>query len=142
TNVAFSTQTNVTYMMVKTKYGTSVYRTDANNHVRRVINNASIGRIAIMQSEDRLLYDNEKGVVYSLRNSGRRIRISPEDDKYALIGTDQNDNIYLARLSSPGVVNSVLKGSINGDFQEHKILDNPYPLASVTIDYDGKLRLT
>lgn len=141
--VAFSPQVNVTYILVKGKTVSSVYRTDANNHLTKVFTSSSIWRIAAMQSEDMLLYDNKQdGSVYALSNNGKRKIVSPKVGQYALIGTDKDDNIYIGRLSSPGVISTVLKGTINGNFTEFQALNYPYPVASVTINYDGKLRLT
>lgn len=142
-DVAFSAQVNVTYIMVKGQYNSSVYRTDANNHLRRVLNNSSVQKIAAFQSEDMLLYDsNKNGSVYALNNKGKRMIVSPSIGKYALIGTDKNDNIYIGRLSSQGIVSAILKGTLGGQFTNYKTLTYPYPVASITINYDGKLQLT
>jgi hypothetical protein len=141
-DVAFSAQVNVTYMLIKGKYTTAVYRTDANNHLRRVNIASTVRRIASLQSQDMLIYDSiEHNAVYALSGKGTRVQVSPVGGKYALIGTDKYENIYMGKLSGAGVVTTIWKGTMKGDFTEFKLLNYPYPVASVTIDYDGKLRL-
>lgn len=141
-NVAFSPQTNVTYILVRGKHTASVYRTDANNRLRKILSKSSIQRIAVLQSEDMLLYDSKQtGAVYALNNHGKRLMVSPRAGQYALIGTDKDNNIYIGRLSGSGAVSTILKGTVNRVFAEYKALNYAYPVASVTINYDGKLRL-
>lgn len=143
TDVAFSVQDNVTYILVKGKYNTSVYRTDANNNLRLVNINSSIRRIASLQSKDMLLYDNKRnGAVYVYENFRKKRKIiSPTGGRYALIGIDKDDNIYIGRLNGSGLISTILIGTINGDFTEYKTFNYPYPVASITVSYDGKLRL-
>ncbi|HWP96314.1 MAG TPA: hypothetical protein VN426_05650 [Syntrophomonadaceae bacterium] len=139
---AFSPQGNASYIQVKDSMESSVYRSDANNHLIKVFTGSSVLRIAVMQSEETLLYDsNQEGAVYALSKDGKPVMVSPQEGQYALIGTDQDDNIYIGRLSSPGVISDVLKGAKNGNFTEFQTLAYPYPVASVTINYDGKLVL-
>ena len=53
-----------------------------------------------MKSEDALLYDSvDTGRVYLVDQKGKQW-ISPHDSyQHALVGSDQNDDIYIARLS-------------------------------------------
>ena len=139
--VAFAPQINVTYMLVKENNFNAIYRTDANNNLRLLLHSASVQRIAALQSEDRLIYDNNpKGVIYALTKGVRKI-LSPSIGQYVLIGTDKDNNIYIGQLSAPGVVSTILKGTINGDFKKFKTLNFVYPVASITVNNDGKLRL-
>jgi hypothetical protein len=143
TDVAFSGQVNVTYFLIKSPYTTMVYRTDANNHLRKVTIVSTVRRIASLQSQDELLYESkEYSAVYILSGNGKRQQVSPSGGKYALIGTDKDDNIYIGEFSSPGMVSSILKGTMHGDFTEYKALSYPYPATSVTVNFDGKLRLS
>jgi hypothetical protein len=143
TEVASSSQINVTYILIKSKITTLVYRTDANNSLRKVISHTAVRRIASLQSEDMLLYDNKQdGEVYALSNKGKWKMISPKVGHYALIGSDKDDNIYIGRLSGSGVISSILKGNPKGNFTEYKDLDYHYPASSVTVNYDGKLQLS
>jgi hypothetical protein len=139
--VAFSPQVNVTYLLVREKHASTIYRTDANNKLRQVLRSSSIQRIAALQNEDMLLYDNKQhGIVYSL-NKGVRKVLSPNIGHYTLIGSDKDDNIYIGRLSSDGLAAAILKGNINGNFTEYKVLNYAYPVTSITVNSDGKLRL-
>jgi len=141
-NVAFSPQTNVTYIMVSSKTSKSIYRTDANNHLTKVFTSSSVLRIACLQSVDMLLYDNKQdNSIYSLSNNGKRKMVSPKSGKYVLIGSDKDDNIYIGKLNSSGLVTTVLKGTITGNYKEFKALINPCPQSSIIISYEGKLTL-
>lgn len=140
-DAAFAPQVNVTYMLIKENNFNAIYRTDANNNLHLLLYSASVQRIAALQSEDRLIYDNNpKGVIYALTKDVRKV-LSPSIGQYALIGTDKDNNIYIGQLSGPGVVSTILKGTINGDFKKFKTLNFAYPVASITVNNDGKLRL-
>jgi hypothetical protein len=140
-DVAFAPQVNVTYMLIKENNFNAIYRTDANNNLRLLLHNASVQRIAALQSEDMLIYDdNHKGIVYSLTKVGLKV-LSPSTGKYVLIGTDKDNTIYIGKLSGPGVVSTILKGTVNGDFKKFTTLNFAYPVASITVNNDGKLRL-
>jgi hypothetical protein len=140
--VAFSPQINVTYILVRENLISTVYRTDANNKLSQVLRSSSIQRIAALQSEDILLYDNnQNGAIYALTKGVQKV-ISPSIGHYALIGSDKDDNIYIGRLSGSGVISSILKGNPKGNFTEYKALDYLYPVSSVTVNYDGKLQLS
>jgi hypothetical protein len=141
-NVAFSPQTNVTYIMISNKSSKSIYRTDANNRLTKVFSNSTVSRIACLQSVDMLLCDNiQNKSVYSY-SSGKQKAISPKTGKYVLIGSDKDDNVYIGQLNSSGLVTSVLKGTINGNFKEFKTFVTPSSQSSITITYDGKLNVT
>jgi hypothetical protein len=110
TGVACSTETNVIYIQVTSDTISDIYRSDANNILTRVGNTPpTIGRIASLSSEDALLYDSvNTGRVYLVDRKGKQW-ISPHDGyRYALIGTDQNDDIYIARLSGPDTHGSAM----------------------------------
>ena len=141
-SVAFSPLVNVTYMRVTTKTSSSIYRTDANNKLTKVFSNSTVARIACLQSVDMLLYDNKSDKsVYSRSTNGTTKMVSPKVGHFALIGADKDDNIYIGRLSSTGLVSAILKGTIKGNFKEYQTLTAPAPQASITVSYDGKLKL-
>ena len=62
TDVAYSTATNVIYMLVQTAVSPDlfrVYRTDANRDVTRVyLNSNRVGKIAVLYDQDTMFYDN------------------------------------------------------------------------------------
>jgi hypothetical protein len=158
TDVAYSPDTNVVYIQVKSGDISEIYRTDANNVLTKVDDTPTvIGRIANLKSEDALLYDSvSTGRVYLVDKNGRK-QISPEDgSQYALIGTDQNDNIYIARLSSAKTTGSktgssmssgrladaILVGDQDGDFTSLQQAGLPNLVDSITVAYDGTIKLT
>lgn len=140
-NVAFSTKTNVTYMLVRNGNETAIYRTDANNTLKKVnAGTSSIKRIATLKNQDILLYDNtEKGKVYVIDGNGRRIELSPVKGKYALIGVDKEDNIYIGSLNNHDLITTILAGKVHGGFKEFKKLDSSYPIDSINVTYDGRI---
>ncbi|PKM77967.1 MAG: hypothetical protein CVU90_04435 [Firmicutes bacterium HGW-Firmicutes-15] len=141
-SVAFSPLVNVTYMRVTAKTSSSIYRTDANNKLTKVFTNSTLERIACLQSVDMLLYDNKADKsVYARSTNGKIKMVSPKVGHFALIGTDKDDNIYIGRLSSTGLVSTILKGTINGNFTEYQTFTTPSSQASITVSYDGKLQL-
>jgi hypothetical protein len=152
-DVAYSPDTNVVYIQVKSGVLSTIYRTDANNTLTKVDNTPSnIGRIANLKSEDALLYDSvNTGRIYLADKKGKQW-ISPQDgSEYALIGTDKNDNIYIARLSSaqdPGstsgsrLADMILVGAMNEAFTPLQQSGLPAPVNSITVTYDGTIKLT
>lgn len=139
--VAFSLQIPVAYVLVKANNSGSVYRIDVNQKPGRVYIGSSVWRIAGLQNEEMLLYDNRDGRVYGMDSRGKRKTLTPGDGKYTLIGTDRNDNLYIGRLSSPGSISTVLKGNISGGFIEYQNIDPPQPADLVTVNYYGTLVL-
>ena len=156
-DVAYSVNTNVIYIQVKSGSVSTIYRTDANNMLTKVDNTPPvIGRIANLESEDALLYDSvDTGRVYLVDQKGKQW-ISPQDDsQYALIGTDQNDNIYIARLSGAQgtakttvgaggdqLADMILVGNLNEAFTPLQQSGLPAPVNSITVTYDGTIKLT
>ena len=158
-DVAYSTETNVIYIQVKSGAISTIYRTDANNVLTKVDNTPPvIGRIANLKSEDALLYDSvNTGRVYLVDKNGKQW-ISPQDgSQYALIGTDKNDIIYIARLSgaqgsaSTGknssetgsrLADMILAGGLNETFSPLQQSGLPYPVDSIRVTYDGTIKLT
>ncbi len=143
--VAYSSETNVIYILVKNGVNSAVFRTDANNHLRSVHTGYyHIGKIASLNRYDLLLFDNlDNNSVYALDFvRGKRERITPPKGKYTLIGVDMNDNIYIGRLNDHKLVDTILVGKFNGDFHEYRKLGYPYPEDSIKVTYNGKLLFT
>lgn len=158
-DVAASPDINVIYIQVKNGNASAIYRDDANNRLTQVPNTpALIGRIANLKSEDGLLYDSiNTGRVYLVDSNGRR-QLSPNDgNQYALIGTDKNDNIYIARLSSPAsasgrqtssrtggsrLAEAVLVGTADGYFSPLPQAGLPNPVDYIKVTYDGTISIS
>lgn len=144
-SVAYSAETNVIYILVKNGITSAVFRTDANNNLRSVHTGYyHIGRIASLNQDDILLYDNlDNSSVYALDFiRGKREKISPTKGKYMLIGVDMSDNIYIGRLNDHRLIDTILIGKFNRKFLEYRKLDYPYPEDSIKVTYDGKLLFT
>jgi len=104
-----------------------------------------IGRIADLNSDDALLYDSiDTGRIYLVDQKGRQW-ISPHDgQQYALIGTDQHDNIYIARLSNQGsngstrLADAILEGAKDQAFTLKQQLE-PCLVDSIKVSSDGNV---
>jgi hypothetical protein len=130
TEVAYSTATNVIYMQVQIASSPDVYRiyrTDANQDVRRVyFNNSNVGRIGILYDQDSLIYDNlDDGTVMVRHGDGSWKVISPASGKYRLIGVDVKNRIHIAKLNSEGLANAVLKVDVGGVLVQNRVLQTP-----------------
>lgn len=140
--VAFSAQTNVTYLLISGPVTNMIYRTDANNRLTKVLANANIKRIACLQSNDTLLlYNQADKTIYTRKMKGFNKLSVPPDGQYALIGTDHNDFIYIGRLNYAGLVTEILQGSINGDFTVCKTMIHPAEPGAVHVDSEGQFRI-
>jgi hypothetical protein len=141
-DVAFSTATNVIYMQVQVSTSPEqhrVYRTDANQDLKRVYLNASrIGRIAVLYDQDTLFYDSmTDGKVTARHVDGSWAVISPAAGKYRLVGVD-NSLIYLAKLNADGMATAIYTGRLKGKFQEERVLQTPMDVNQLTVKELGK----
>lgn len=140
--VAFSPQVNVTYMLITGKNAAMIYRTDANNSLTKVLTSSYVTRIACLQSSDTLLYDNKQDrSIYTKSIKGTVKLAAPKTDKYALIGADKDDNIYIGKLNSSGLVTVVMQGTLKGNFVDLQTLISPAQPAVVTVNYTGNLQV-
>jgi hypothetical protein len=140
--VAFSPQVNVTYMLITGKNAAMIYRTDANNNLTKVLTSSYVTRIACLQSSDTLLYDNKQDrSIYTKSIKGTVKLAVPKTDKYALIGADKDDNIYIGKLNPAGLVTVVMKGTLKGNFVDLQTLISPAQPAAVTVNYTGNLQV-
>ncbi|MCX5780202.1 MAG: hypothetical protein NTV45_05185 [Firmicutes bacterium] len=140
--VAFSPQVNVTYMLITGKNSAMIYRTDANNSLTKVLTSSYVTRIACLQSSDTLLYDNKQDrSIYTKSIKGTVKLAVPKNDKYALIGADKDDNIYIGKLNTAGLVTVVMKGTLKGNFVDLQTLISPAQPAAVTVNYAGNLQV-
>lgn len=140
-SAVYSSQFDVSYILVKDGDASYIYRTAKNNFPVQVFSGSTVSRIALLQGTNILLFDNNKdtSAVYSINEQGKQKVISPRKEQYALIGADQDDNIYIGQLTGDGIISTILKGTLEGGFTGMQPLEKPYPVASVTISYDGKL---
>jgi hypothetical protein len=142
TDVVFSPQINVTYILISNKTSSLVYRTDANNTLTKVLTTTPGLNIACLQTVDTLLYDNGKnGVINARAYNGQVKAVSPKTGKYSLIGTDKYDNLYIGNLDKSGLISSVLKGTIKGGFRDYETLNSPIKPGSISVSFDGLLKV-
>ncbi|MEQ8175447.1 MAG: hypothetical protein ABRQ26_10325 [Syntrophomonadaceae bacterium] len=136
----YSSQFNVSYVLVKDNKASSIYRTAKNNFPVKLSTSSPVSQIALLPGTDILLFDNQDTyAIYTIDEKSKQKMISPREEQYALIGTDRDSNIYIGQLTSEGLISTILKGTLDGGFTEVQPLENPYPVASVTVSYDGKL---
>ncbi|MDS1029474.1 hypothetical protein RDV78_03010 [Bacillota bacterium LX-D] len=143
-DVTYSTQTNVIYMLVKSGKNASVFRTDANNNLEQMdLSTTHIGRIDNLHNDDILLYDNtDTGQIHWVSRHGSSKIISPENGKFALLGVDEHDNIYIGKLAETEKISEIYIQKSNGFFVLYKKLDYAYPVDAVKITADGNVILS
>lgn len=135
TSVAYSTATNVVYMKVTRNNISRIYRTDANHTLTRIwLNTYNIGRIATLVDQDCLIYDDLNHDTVNIReaNGSQRV-ISPPTAKYRLIGTDQDNNIYIARLNNEGLGESIYTGRLLVGFRLTRDLPTPVDASTLKL---------
>lgn len=136
-DVAYSEATNVVYMKVKVAESTyRIYRTDANYDTRRVYMQASnIGRIAVFYDEDKFFYDNVRtGDVFMFDGTEGGWRVINPSGRYRLIGVDNKQNIYIARVDEDDNALAVYEGKLGVGFKPVYKYNNPITLSEVTMD--------
>lgn len=137
-DVAYSTATNVIYMQVQTSTNPNlyrVYRTDANHDLTRTyLTTSKIGRIGVLYDQDALIYDNqsENTVIARFGDGSWRV-ISPTVGKYHLVGVDQKNNIYIAKLNAEGLAVTILRGSLGITFETERTLQTPVPVSQLKV---------
>lgn len=142
-DVAFSTATNVVFMLVQLPGHPDlyrVYRTDANRDLKRVYLNASrIGRIAVLYNQDTMYYDNlMTGTVTARHGDGSWEVVSPVAGKYNLIGVDATNNIYIARLNKENMATAIYVAPPKGKFREERVLQTPMEVRQLSVKELGK----
>ncbi|HEY3315377.1 MAG TPA: hypothetical protein VGL40_08925 [Bacillota bacterium] len=139
-DVALSQETNVVNILVRNNTTATVYRTDANNRLRRLnLKTSDIRRIATLHNTVDLFYESPAGgVVYALDSAGRTRRISPPGSKYSLIGVDGSDRVYIGQLNSSNKVSVLMVGDAGGHFRNFANLSQPYSPDAITIGNDGR----
>lgn len=143
TDVAFSTATNVVFMLVKMPGNPEqfrVYRTDANRDLKRVyLNSSRIGRIAVLYDRDTMYYDSlPDGIVTARHGDGSWEVVSPAVGKYNLVGVDAANNVYIALLNKDGLATKIFVARPKGKFTEERVLQTPMDVRQLTVKELGK----
>ncbi|MCB2292945.1 hypothetical protein LGK95_05340 [Clostridium algoriphilum] len=119
-DIQLSTLTGVTYVNVSSEGNKStIYRIDRMGEITRINTIPSfVSNIALVRHEDQLVYE---GLVYNkIYATGRQNPISIDGvDKLTLIGTDDDDNVYVGELKD-NLVSKVYYGKTSEDTQQWK----------------------
>ncbi len=87
-SAVYSSQFNVSYILVKDSKTSSIYRTVKNNFPVKLFTGSPVARIALLRGTDILLFDKKQSTsaVYSINEKSSQKVISPLEGQYALIG--------------------------------------------------------
>ncbi|MBK5242398.1 hypothetical protein [Clostridium sp.] len=122
-DIQVSILTGVTYVKGSNREGvSSIYRFDRMGTMTKVNTIPKfVSNIELIRREDKLVYE---GLVYnSIYVTGREEAITIKDvDKLMLIGTDDNDNVYLGELKD-NITSKIYYGQISDDTDEWKDID-------------------
>ncbi|MBX4258361.1 hypothetical protein KTC96_17270 [Clostridium estertheticum] len=133
--------TGLTYVKVSNNANkSSIYRIDRNPDMSKIDTIPKlVGNIALIRHEDKLVYE---GSVYNkIYVTGKSDAISVGDvDKLTLIGSDNDDNIYLAQLKD-NLISKVYYGKTSQDTSTWKTIDLQIPCAKekLLLSTSGKI---
>ncbi|MBU3184024.1 hypothetical protein [Clostridium estertheticum] len=133
--------TGVTYVKVSNNANkSSIYRIDRDRTMSEVDTIPKlVGNITLIRHEDKLVYE---GAVYNkIYVTGKSSAISVSDvDKLTLIGSDNDDNIYLAQLKD-NLISKVYYGKTAQDTSTWKTINLQTPCAkeNLIISTSGKI---
>lgn len=114
-DMAMSTLTNVMYSKVLYSSGLSaIYRIDANETMTKVVTAVKrIGKIGVASRDDQLVYEDLINSKVRTNTKSRVISING-NSKFKLVGTDDDDNIYVGSGIGNGKVNKIFYGNLSG----------------------------
>ncbi|WP_409069649.1 hypothetical protein ACFLKB_09645 [Clostridium sp. FAM 1755] len=98
-NMTLSTATNTIYLKVKNEQGRSrIYRINTMAQLERIKSlGNNLGEIALMNSEDRVVYENKNDG--NIHVAGKDYPITVRDGaNHSLLGVDDNDVMYIGKL--------------------------------------------
>ena len=126
-DIQLSTLTGVTYVKVSSKgQRSSIYRIDRMGSMTKTNTIPNfVSNIALVRHEDKLIYE---GLVYNaIYATNRDEPITIKDvEKLTLIGTDDDDNVYLGELKD-NLISKVYYGKTSENTEEWKIVDLQMP---------------
>lgn len=126
-DIQLSTLTGVTYVKVSSMgQRSSIYRIDRMGTMTKTNTIPNfVSNIALVRHEDKLVYE---GLIYNkIYVTGRDTQLSIKGiDKLTLIGTDDDDNVYLADVKD-NLVNKVYYGKTSEDTAKWKVFDLQLP---------------
>ncbi|MGH4118393.1 hypothetical protein [Clostridium sp.] len=140
-DIQVSTLTGVTYVKGSNRDGISrIYRFDRMGTMTKINTIPKfVSNIELVRREDKLVYE---GLVYnSIYVTGREQAITIKDvDKLTLIGTDDDDNVYLGEIKD-NITSKIYYGQISDDTDEWKDIDlqNPSEKKDLFVSSVGKV---
>ncbi len=140
-DIQLSILTGVTYVKVASDgERTSIYRIDRMGTMTKTYTIPSfVSNIALVRHEDKLIYE---GLVYNkIYVTGSDESISVEGvDKLTLIGTDDDDNVYLGEVKDK-LISKIYYGKAADKTSDWKVIDLQLPSekSDIFVSCDGKV---
>jgi hypothetical protein len=126
-DIQLSTLTGVTYVKVSNKgERSSIYRIDRMGNMTKVNTIPNfVSNIALVRHEDKLMYE---GLVYNtIYSTNRDEPISIKGvEKLTLIGTDDDDNVYLGELKED-LISKIYYGKTSENTEDWKVFNLQMP---------------
>ncbi|MBZ9688967.1 hypothetical protein G9F72_021855 [Clostridium estertheticum] len=140
-DIQLSTLTGVTYVKVSSKgERSSIYRIDRMGSMTKADTIPNyVSNISLVRHEDKLIYE---GLVYNkiyVTGSDEAITIKGVD-KLTLIGTDDNDNVYLGEVKDK-LISKIYYGKTSDKTSNWKVIDLQLPSEKndLFVSSDGKV---
>jgi hypothetical protein len=140
-NIQVATLTGVTYVKGENRNGvSSIYRFDRMGTMTKINTIPKfVSNIELLRREDKLVYE---GLVYnSIYVTNSQVAITIKDvDKLTLIGTDDDDNVYLGEIKD-NITSKIHYGQISENTDEWKdiYLQNSSEKKDLFVSSTGKL---
>lgn len=144
-NMTLSTATNTIYLKIKNEQGRSrIYRINTMAQLERVRNlGNNLGEIALMNSEDRVVYENKNDG--NIHVEGKDYPITVRDGaNHTLLGVDDNDVMYIGKLKGnreEGNIDKIYYWNLDDKTINRKDieLENPINKKDIKILPNGKV---
>ncbi len=140
-DIQLSTLTGVTYVNVSNNGKKSnIYRIDRMGDITKINTIPNfVSNIALVRHEDKLVYE---GLIYNkIYIAGRQAPISINGvEKLTLIGTDNDDNVYVGELKN-NLVSKVYYGKTSENTEQWKVLnlEKPVGKGDLFVSSSGKI---
>jgi hypothetical protein len=137
--IAFSTDTNDTYVLIGNKYHTAVYHFDTNGHLTTVdLGGRLIKRVAVTQTGNTLYFEDYAQGTFNvgmLTSQGHLEILYRNRALVAVVG----NTLYIGTINSSGLVTHVYKKDEGGSPVLVKTFQTPVPSAEIRVSHDGEV---
>lgn len=138
-DMSLSTATSVLYIRIsRSGYRNIIYHMNTMNQIRKFGNeNTNIENMEALSTEDKLIYESAQYKKLFVAQTNRRIDI-PGVKESALLGVDDDDNIYVGSVEN-GLITNVYYGTLGTPEKEWKSLklDEPSQQNEIFISRKG-----